>query len=142
MGQRWGNGAAWGCSMNTTTDVGVYGLLSGFRMLHVDRDKGVARMFTYMDNAELDALANRAKNVVEGASTALHAVGDLLMAHDKTFSAVPSVDVGAAITMLVDLLDGALLIASDARSESEERLTDKSSAPSLHVVNPDQPPAA
>ena len=111
-------------------DVGVYGLLSGFCVVHVDAVRNEARVFADMDTGRLAATANRADNVVEGASSALRAVGDLLMAHDPKVAPVPSMDVGSAVVMLADLLDGARLVAANARHELELRAGDRP----LHVA--------
>ena len=107
--------------VTTGGDFGIYGLLSGFRVLRIDREKDVVRVFTDMSTTRLEETANRADNTVEGASGALHTIGDLLMAHNKTCAQVDSLSVGATVTMLVDLLDGARMIASDARYELELR---------------------
>lgn len=122
-------------------DVGVYGLLSDFRSLHVDSDGHVARAFTDQDDARLAATANRANNVVEGASSALHAIGDLLMAHDPKVAPVHSMDVGAAVVLLTGLIDAARLIKADARYELElraaENRKDPASGAPLRVVRND-----
>lgn len=110
-------------------DVGIYGLLAGYRDLRVDADGGIGRAFCDRDDADLAAVEKRAGNVVEGACSALRAVGELLLAHDAQIASVNSLGVGDAVRMLADLLDGARLLEADAAHELKLRRGERPRVP-------------